>query len=612
MRTWRRSAIKQVASARFGVTSYYLSEATELQIKMAQGAKPGEGGMLPSGKVYPWIAHTRRATTGVTLISPPPHHDIYSIEDLAQLIYDLKSSNPKARISVKLVAKGGVGTIAAGVAKGKADVILISGHDGGTGAASKTSIKHAGLPWELGLAEAHQTLMKNGLRDRVRLETDGKLMTGRDVLIAACLGAEEFGFATAPLVVLGCLMMRACHLDSCPVGIATQNPELRKHFSGSPDYIVNFMTFIARDIREQLANLGYRTLEEVVGEAHLLRIKKEVHSHWKAKYLDLSDLLYQAESDVSKRHFARAQDHHLEKRFDERNLISTCLPTIENKRPVHLSYKLKNSDRTVGTTLGYVISKSTGGRGLPEDTINLSFTGSAGQSFASFIPRGVTMVLTGDANDYVGKGLSGGKVIIKSEEVVGVSTDSQAMMGNVAFFGASEGEAYIRGTAGGRFCVRNSGANAIVEGVGENGCEYMTGGRVVILGPIGRNFAAGMSGGIAYILPEGPIGPVLAHINKELVNIEKLTDKREMEAVYSLIQHHLDYTGSPKAKQTLENWEESAGRMIKIIPRDYEAMLLQIGHYEAQGLSEEQAKEEAFYLKKQGKLAVPTSDYQPV
>lgn len=609
---WRRSAIKQVASARFGVTSYYLSEAAELQIKMAQGAKPGEGGQLPAGKVYPWIARTRRATTGVGLISPPPHHDIYSIEDLAQLIYDLKSSNPKARISVKLVAKGGVGTIAAGVAKGRADVILISGHDGGTGAASKTSIKHAGLPWEIGLAEAHQTLMKNGLRDRVRLETDGKLMTGRDVLIAACLGAEEFGFATAPLVVLGCLMMRACHLDSCPVGIATQNPELRKNFSGSADYIVNFMTFIAEDIREHLANLGYRSLDEVIGEAHLLRIKKEVHGHWKARYLDLSDLLYQAESDVSRRHFARAQDHHMERRFDERNLISTCLPTIENKQPVHLSYRLKNSDRTVGTTLGYVISKSTGGRGLPEDTISLSFTGSAGQSFASFIPKGVTMELTGDANDYVGKGLSGGKVIIKSEQVVGVSTDSQAMIGNVAFFGATEGEAYIRGTAGGRFCVRNSGASAVVEGVGENGCEYMTGGRVVILGPVGRNFAAGMSGGTAYILPDEQADKVMAHVNKELINSEQVTDQDEQNEIYTLIKNHLNYTGSPKAKQALVNWDETLKRLIKIIPRDYEAMVAQIGQFEADGLTEEQAKEQAFYLKKQGKLAVSKSIYQPV
>jgi Glutamate synthase domain 2 len=609
---WRRSAIKQVASARFGVTSYYLSEAAELQIKMAQGAKPGEGGMLPAGKVYPWIAHTRRATTGVALISPPPHHDIYSIEDLAQLIYDLKSSNPKARISVKLVAKGGVGTIAAGVAKGKADVILISGHDGGTGAASKTSIKHAGLPWELGLAEAHQTLMKNGLRDRVRLETDGKLMTGRDVLIAACLGAEEFGFATVPLIVLGCVMMRQCNLDTCPVGIATQNPELRKHFGGSPDHIVNFMRFIAQDIREQLANLGYHKLEDIVGEAHLLRIKKGVHSHWKAKYLDLSDLLYQAESDVSKRHFARAQDHHLERRFDERNLISQCLPTIGTKKPVNLSYKLKNSDRTVGTTLGYVISKSTAGRGLPADTINLSFTGSAGQSFASFIPRGVTMVLTGDANDYVGKGLSGGKVIIKSAEVVGVPTDSQAMMGNVAFFGATSGEAYIRGTAGGRFCVRNSGANAVVEGVGENGCEYMTGGKVVVLGAIGRNFAAGMSGGTAYILPDGKPEAVLAHINKELVNIEKLTDPKEKADVYTLLGRHLDYTGSPKAKKSLDNWEDTVGRIVKIIPRDYEAMLRQIGRYEADGLNEAKAMEAAFYLKKAGKLTAKKTVYQPV
>ncbi|MCQ2009351.1 MAG: glutamate synthase large subunit [Sporolactobacillus sp.] len=609
---WRRSAIKQVASARFGVTSYYLSEADELQIKMAQGAKPGEGGQLPAGKVYPWIARTRHATTGVALISPPPHHDIYSIEDLAQLIYDLKSSNPKARISVKLVAKGGVGTIAAGVAKGKADVILISGHDGGTGAASKTSIKHAGLPWEIGLAEAHQTLMKNGLRDRVRLETDGKLMTGRDVLIAACLGAEEFGFATAPLVVLGCLMMRACHLDSCPVGIATQNPELRKNFMGNPDHIVHFMTFIAQDIREQLAELGYRSLNEVIGQAHLLRIKKEVHSHWKARTLDLSDLLYQAESDVSKRYFARAQEHHVERRFDERNLVATCLPTIENKRPVQLVYKLKNSDRTVGSTLGYFISRSTGGKGLPEDTITLSFTGSAGQSFAAFIPKGVTMILTGDANDYVGKGLSGGKVVIKSEELEGVDSDSQAMMGNVALFGATSGEAYVRGTAGGRFCVRNSGAKAVVEGVGENGCEYMTGGRVVVLGAIGRNFAAGMSGGVAYVLPDGERDQLIPLINKELVNIEPLTDKQEQDEVYQLIKNHLDHTGSPKAKKVLMNWKESIQRMIKIIPRDYEAILEQIARYESQGLTGEQAKEQAFYLKKQGNLSVRNSTYLPV
>ncbi|RYM06212.1 glutamate synthase large subunit [Sporolactobacillus sp. THM7-7] len=609
---WRRSAIKQVASARFGVTSYYLSEAGELQIKMAQGAKPGEGGQLPAGKVYPWIARTRRATPGVSLISPPPHHDIYSIEDLAQLIYDLKSSNPKARISVKLVAKAGVGTIAAGVAKGKADVILISGHDGGTGAASKVSIQHAGIPWELGLAEAHQTLMKNGLRDRVRLETDGKLMTGRDVLIAACLGAEEFGFATAPLVVLGCLMMRACHLDSCPVGIATQNPELRKHFSGSPDYIVNFMRFIAQDIREQLAELGYRSLEEVIGQAHLLRVKKAVRRHWKARYLDLSDLLYQAESDVSKRHFARPQDHHIEKRFDERHLVSTCLSTIESKQPIYLSYHLKNSDRTVGTTLGYVISKSTAGKGLPEDTINLSFTGSAGQSFASFIPKGVTMTLTGDANDYVGKGLSGGKVIIRSEEVVAAAADDQAMMGNVAFFGATSGEAYIRGTAGGRFCVRNSGAKVVVEGVGENGCEYMTGGKVVVLGSIGRNFAAGMSGGTAYLLPDERPEATLARINRELVNIERVDEPDELDEIYTMIKNHLTYTDSPKAKRILLQWEETKARLIKVIPRDYEAIMNKIGELQAQGMTSDEAKEEAFYLKKRGQLSAPKKAYQPV
>ncbi|CAM3024993.1 glutamate synthase large subunit [Sporolactobacillus spathodeae] len=609
---WRRSAIKQVASARFGVTSYYLSEAAELQIKMAQGAKPGEGGQLPAGKVYPWIANTRRATTGVALISPPPHHDIYSIEDLAQLIYDLKSSNPKARISVKLVAKGGVGTIAAGVAKGKADVILISGHDGGTGAASKTSIKHAGLPWELGLAEAHQTLMKNGLRDRVHLETDGKLMTGRDVLVAACLGAEEYGFATAPLVVLGCLMMRACHLDSCPVGIATQNPELRKNFTGKADYIVNFMRFIAMDLREQLANLGYRSLNEVVGQAHLLRIKKEVNNHWKARFLDLSDLLYQAESDVSKRHFARPQEHHIEKRFDERNLIDNCLPTIESKQPIHLSFKLRNSDRTVGTILGYVISKSTAGRGLPEDTINLSFTGSAGQSFASFIPKGVTMKLTGDANDYVGKGLSGGKVIIKSEKVDGVSVDSQAMMGNVALFGATSGEAYVRGTAGGRFCVRNSGASAVVEGVGENGCEYMTGGRVLVLGTVGRNFAAGMSGGVAYILPDGTPDLTYKRINKELVHIDTVHSESEQDIVKQMLENHVRYTDSPRAKKALLNWEETVQRLIKVIPRDYEAMLEQIEAYKAEGIDKDQAEEKAFYLKKAGKLSSKHTTYQPV
>lgn len=609
---WRRSAIKQVASARFGVTSYYLSEANELQIKMAQGAKPGEGGQLPSGKVYPWIAHTRRATTGVSLISPPPHHDIYSIEDLAQLIYDLKSSNPKARISVKLVAKSGVGTIAAGVAKGKADVILISGHDGGTGAASKASIQHVGIPWELGLAEAHQTLMKNGLRDRVRLETDGKLMTGRDVLIAACLGAEEFGFATAPLVVLGCLMMRACHLDSCPVGIATQNPELRKNFTGRPEYIVNFMRFIAQDIREQLASLGYRSLEEVVGEAHLLRIKKKVRRHWKARYLDLSDLLYQAESDVSKRHFARSQDHHMEKRFDERRLIAACLSTIENKKPIHLHFRLKNSDRTVGTTLGYVISKSTAGKGLPENTINLSFTGSAGQSFASFIPKGVTMTLTGDANDYVGKGLSGGRVVIRSEEVVGDAADDQAMMGNVAFFGATGGEAYIRGTAGGRFCVRNSGATAVVEGVGENGCEYMTGGKVIVLGAIGRNFAAGMSGGTAYILPDERPAKTVEHINKEMVNIERVTSPDELAEIHDLLKKHIDYTGSPKAAQALLRWEETKRKLIKVIPRDYEAILSEIAHLEADGMNRDKAEETAFYMKKDGRLVTTKTVVQPV
>ncbi|MFT8872471.1 MAG: glutamate synthase large subunit [Sporolactobacillus sp.] len=610
--TWRRSAIKQVASARFGVTSYYLSEADELQIKMAQGAKPGEGGMLPAAKVYPWIAHTRRATPGVALISPPPHHDIYSIEDLAQLIYDLKSSNPKARISVKLVAKGGVGTIAAGVAKGKADVILISGHDGGTGAAAKTSIKHAGLPWEIGLAEAHQTLMMNGLRDRVRLEADGKLMSGRDVLIAACLGAEEFGFATAPLVVLGCLMMRACHLDSCPVGIATQNPLLRRKFAGKAEDIVHFMTFIARDLREQMAALGYRSIDELVGQAHLLRIKKSVHNHWKARYLDLSDLLYQAESDVSKRHFSRAQEHHIERRFDERHLISTCLATIESKRPIRLAFQLHNSDRTVGTTLGYVISRSTNGRGLPENTIQLVFTGSAGQSFASFIPRGVTMRLTGDANDYVGKGLSGGKLIIQPEDASGVPIDAQAMIGNVAFFGATSGEAYIRGTAGGRFCVRNSGASVVVEGVGENACEYMTGGRVLILGGIGRNFAAGMSGGTAYIIADSGDESTLKRINPELVDVQTVLSEHEQAQIKQMLQEHVRQTGSAKAEKALADWTGTLARLIKVIPREYAAMRTQIEAFEAEGLTRDEAEEKAFYLKKDGKTSSGVSAFQPV
>ncbi|MGE8207591.1 glutamate synthase large subunit [Heyndrickxia sp. NPDC080065] len=598
----RRSAIKQVASGRFGVTSQYLSEADEIQIKMAQGAKPGEGGQLPGNKVYPWIAEVRGSTPGVGLISPPPHHDIYSIEDLAQLIFDLKSTNPKARISVKLVAKAGVGTIAAGVAKGLADTILISGHDGGTGASPKTSIKHAGIPWEIGLAETHQTLLLNGLRNRVKLEADGKLMTGQDVIIAACLGAEEFGFATAPLVVLGCLMMRACHLDTCPVGIATQNPKLREKFMGSPDHIVNYMTFIAEEVREILAENGYRSLSEMVGQSQLLHPKENLGEHWKAKKLDLSKLLYRFENKKAIVHTCTEnQNHELEKRFDQHTLIPLLKPYLENQLSAKFNFEIKNTDRAVGTLLGHYITTEYGPTGLPENSIQLSFKGSAGQSFGAFLPKGITLELVGDANDYVGKGLSGGTLLIKHNDLLDKSAD-HAIIGNTTFFGATSGEAYISGTAGQRFCVRNSGVHAVVEGVGDHGCEYMTGGRAVILGKIGKNFGAGMSGGTAYIYSESDNNEeIMRNLNFEMINVENDLTNDEKTELYKMIQKHYIYTGSQKAKKILKQWDTLSNCFLKVIPNEYKNMIDLINELKDQGMDNKEAALTAFQLKKEGK-----------
>ncbi|MCM3567607.1 glutamate synthase large subunit [Neobacillus mesonae] len=568
----RRSAIKQVASGRFGVSSHYLMNADEIQIKMAQGAKPGEGGQIPGNKVYPWIAEVRGSTPGVSLISPPPHHDIYSIEDLAQLIYDLKNANPRARISVKLVAKSGVGTIAAGVAKGLADVILISGSDGGTGAAPKTSIRHAGLPWELGLAEAHQTLILNGLRDRVVLEADGKLMTGRDVVIAALLGAEEFGFATSALVVLGCVLVRQCHLNTCPVGIATQDPELRKKFLGKPEHVVNFMQFIAQDVREIMAELGFRTINEMVGRTDLLVQHQQSSQHWKAKDLDLTPLLHQPLNGIKGQVYnQRSQDHGLEESFDYTELLEVCQPALNHKQKVKASFSIQNIHRTVGTILGSEVTKRYGREGLPEDTIQLHFNGTAGQSFGSFLPKGITLALEGDANDYVGKGLSGGKIIVSPSDNLAFMPEKQSYIGNVAFYGATSGEAYIRGQAGERFCVRNSGASAVVEGIGDHGCEYMTGGRVVILGDIGKNFAAGMSGGTAYIFTERD--SIKKQCNQEFIEFEPLHDIYEQNEVKQLVLKHYQFTGSPLAWGILRNWETLVSNWVKVIPIEYKQML---------------------------------------
>ncbi|MFP4661494.1 MAG: glutamate synthase large subunit [Halanaerobiales bacterium] len=586
------SAIKQVASGRFGVTANYLANAEEIQIKMAQGAKPGEGGQLPGKKVYPWIAEVRGTTPGVGLISPPPHHDIYSIEDLAELIHDLKNANPEARINVKLVSEVGVGTIAAGVAKGKADVILISGYDGGTGASPRTSIRHAGLPWELGLAETHQTLLLNNLRSRVTLETDGKIMTGKDLAVAALLGAEEYGFATTPLVTLGCVMMRVCNLDTCPVGVATQNPELRKKFSGKPEYVVNFMKFIAQDLREEMAELGFRTIDEMIGRVDKLKRDKAV-KHWKAKGLDYSSILYQPEvgPDVG-RYCQIKQDHGIEQTMDMQLLLNDVKPAIDNDERIDKSYQIKNVNRVVGTIVGHEISKKYGSKGLNEDTIRLNFRGSAGQSFAAFIPAGMTMTLEGDANDYIGKGLSGGKVIVKTPEGAAYRPEENIIIGNVAFFGGTSGEAYINGVAGERFCVRNSGVNAVVEGVGDHGCEYMTGGRVVILGETGRNFAAGMTGGVAYVFDDE--GNFADKCNQDMVDLGEIGDLKEIIEIKTMIRKHVEYTGSKHGAEILDHWDKYQNRFVRVMPRDYKRMIDAIENYQNDGLSTEKALMAAF------------------
>jgi glutamate synthase (ferredoxin) len=586
----KNSAIKQVASGRFGVTSLYLSQAKELQIKMAQGAKPGEGGQLPGKKVYPWIAKVRHSTPGVGLISPPPHHDIYSIEDLAELIHDLKNANRKARISVKLVSEVGVGTIAAGVAKAHADVVLISGHDGGTGASPQTSIKHAGLPWELGLAETHQTLVLNNLRSRIVVETDGQMKTGRDVVIAALLGAEEFGFSTAPLVTLGCIMMRVCHLNTCPVGVATQDPLLRQNFTGDPEHTVNFMKFVAQEVREIMAQLGFRTFNEMVGRTDRLEPKKAI-AHWKAKGIDLSKILYQPEVGPEVGRYCQIpQDHGLEKSLDMTVLLDLCKGAIEKGEPVKATLPIKNINRVVGTILGNEISKRHWD-GLPEDTVHLHFQGSAGQSFGAFVPKGVTLELEGDANDYLGKGLSGGKIIVYPPVGSTFVPEENIIIGNVAFYGATRGEAYICGLAGERFCVRNSGVNAVVEGVGDHGCEYMTGGKVVILGATGRNFAAGMSGGIAYILDE--TGDFATLCNMSMVGLETL-DREDIETIYQMIQKHADYTKSQKASKVLANWEAIVPKFVKVMPKDYKRVLACIKRAQESGLSGDEALSAAF------------------
>ncbi len=587
----RCSAIKQVASGRFGVTSEYLVSANEIQIKMAQGAKPGEGGHLPSGKVYPWIAKTRHSTAGVGLISPPPHHDIYSIEDLAQLIYDLKNANDKARISVKLVSEAGVGTVAAGVAKAGAQVILISGYDGGTGAAPKSSIYNAGLPWELGLAEAHQTLMMNGLRSRVRIETDGKLMTGRDVLVAALLGAEEFGFATAPLVTMGCVMMRVCNLDTCPMGIATQNPELRKRFRGKPEYIINFMHFVAQELREYMAKLGVRTVDELVGRTDLLCIKESAEDN----HIDFSNILTKQIPD-EKQHFDAADifDFELDKTVDKRVIMKKLGSALKNGTQKTVSIDVVNTDRSVGTLFGAEITRIHGENTLDDDTFTVKCSGSGGQSFGAFIPKGLTLELCGDSNDYFGKGLSGGKLVLFPPKGSAFKADENIIVGNVALYGATSGKAFINGIAGERFCVRNSGAVAVCEGVGDHGCEYMTGGRAVILGPTGKNFAAGMSGGIAYVLDEKH--DLYTRLNKALVSLEAVTMEGDIEELKNIIAEHYEATGSEKAKLILADYERYLPCFKKVIPHDYAKIQSTVADLLKTGISNEQAEIEAFEL----------------
>ncbi len=568
---YMRSAIKQVASARFGVTSYYLTEADELQIKMAQGAKPGEGGQLPGHKVDEWIGKTRHATPGVGLISPPPHHDIYSIEDLAQLISDLKNANRRARINVKLVSKAGVGTIAAGVTKAKADVVLISGHDGGTGASPISSIKHAGLPWELGLAETHQTLVKNKLRSRVVVQADGQMKTGRDIAIATLLGAEEWGVATAALVVEGCIMMRKCHLNTCPVGVATQDPELRKRFTGDADHVINFFHFIVQELREIMAELGFKTINEMVGQVDCLE-KRENVSHWKYKRLDLSRILYKEPAgEYVGLYKQEEQDHGLDDVIDWK-LLEAAKPALDNLEKVTGSFTIKNTDRTTGTILSNEISRKYKACGLPEDTIHFNFKGTAGQSFAAFNTKGVTMELEGDANDYFGKGLSGAKLVIYPDKRASFVPEENIIIGNVAFYGATSGEAYIRGKAGERFCVRNSGANVVVEGVGDHGCEYMTGGTVVILGATGRNFAAGMSGGIAYVYDTQ--GNFASLCNKEMVDIDPV-GQEDSDVLLEMIGKHYEYTGSAVAKFVIDDFESQLSHFVKVFPRDYKKALAQ-------------------------------------
>ncbi|PZD72704.1 Ferredoxin-dependent glutamate synthase 1 [Acaryochloris thomasi RCC1774] len=587
----KNSAIKQVASGRFGVTSLYLSQAKEIQIKMAQGAKPGEGGQLPGRKVYPWIAKVRYSTPGVGLISPPPHHDIYSIEDLAELIHDLKNANRNARINVKLVSEVGVGTIAAGVSKAHADVVLVSGFDGGTGASPQTSIKHAGLPWELGIAETHQTLVLNNLRSRIVVETDGQLKTGRDIVIAALLGAEEFGFSTAPLVSLGCIMMRVCHMNTCPVGVATQDPQLREKFTGDPEHTVNFMKFIAQEVRELMAQLGFRTLNEMVGRSDVLEPKRAI-DHWKAKGLDFSNILHRPDvpDDVG-RYCQIPQDHGLEKSLDMTKLLDLCQPAIEKGEKVEATVPIQNINRAVGTILGNEITKRHW-EGLPEDTVHLHFNGSAGQSFGAFVPKGVTLELEGDANDYVGKGLSGGKIILYPPKVSTFVPAENIIIGNVAFYGATSGEAFIRGMAGERFCVRNSGVHTVVEAIGDHGCEYMTGGKVVILGPTGRNFAAGMSGGVAYVLDEA--GDFATRCNTEMVGLEKLEDPEEINDLKEMIQRHIDYTESKRGIKVLADWEGMLPKFVKVMPRDYKRVLQAIEKAIEDGLSGDDALSAAF------------------
>ena len=587
----KNSAIKQVASGRFGVTSLYLTQAKEIQIKMAQGAKPGEGGQLPGAKVYPWIAKVRHSTPGVGLISPPPHHDIYSIEDLAELIHDLKNANRAARVSVKLVSEVGVGTIAAGVAKAHADVVLISGFDGGTGASPQTSIKHAGLPWELGLAETHQTLLLNNLRSRIAVEADGQMKTGRDVVIAALLGAEEFGFATAPLVTLGCIMMRVCHLNTCPVGVATQNPELRAKFTGDPEHTVNFMKFIAEEVRELMAQLGFRTIEEMVGRTEVLEADQAI-DHWKTQGIDLSRLLHQPVTGPEVGKFcSEAQDHGIAKSMDVTKLLDLCAPAIERGERVTATLPIRNVNRVVGTILGNEITKRHW-YGLPDDTVHLKFMGTAGQSFGAFVPKGVTLEIEGDANDYVGKGLSGGRIIVYPPAGSVFAAEENIIAGNTALYGATSGELFLRGMAGERFAVRNSGVDAVVEGVGDHGCEYMTGGRVVVLGVTGRNFAAGMSGGVAYILDEA--GDFATRCNQQMVGLEKVEEKAEADELYALIKKHADCTKSQKAFKVLALWDEMLPKFVKVMPKDYKRVLQALRKAEQDGLTGDEALNAAF------------------